>query len=130
MLPAVCTRPPDKFSWTSLEGRTVIREILEERIPQWTNGPRPAQLDCWSQSLAGWSTILIASTGWGKTTAFFVPILVLQHLINHPKPGIPRPPSSPVALVVTPLIELGNVHVSNLAGASTSIFLTIIIPGF
>ena len=39
MLPAVCTRPPNKFSWTSLEGRTVIREILEERIStvdEWT----------------------------------------------------------------------------------------------
>ena len=122
MLPAVCTRPPDKFSWTSLEGRTVIREILEERIPQWTNGPRPAQLDCWSQSLAGRSTILITSTGWGKTTAFFVPILVLQHLINHPKPRIPRPPSSPVALVVTPLIELGNVHVSTWLGQALLFF--------
>ena len=33
-------------------------------------------------SLAGRSTILIASTGWGKMTAFFVPILVLQHLIK------------------------------------------------
>jgi len=50
MLATVCTRPPDKFSWTSLEGRTVIREILEEHIPQWTNGPRPAQLHCWLQS--------------------------------------------------------------------------------
>lgn len=125
MLDAVCTRPPDKFSWTSLEGRTIIREILEERITQWTNGPRPAQLDCWSQSLAGRPTILIASTGWGKTTAFFVPILVLQHLVNHPKPRIPRPPSSPVALVVTPLIELGNAHASEISDFGlTAISLT------
>ena len=36
---------------------------------------------------------------------------------NHPKPWIPQPPSSPVALVVTPLIELGNAHVSTLARA-------------
>ncbi|KIJ99803.1 hypothetical protein K443DRAFT_8136 [Laccaria amethystina LaAM-08-1] len=115
MLASVCTRPPDKFSWTSLEGRTVIREILEERIPQWTNGPRPAQLDCWLQSLAGRPTILIASTGWGKTTAFFVPILVLRHLVSYPKPRIPRSPSSPVALVVTPLIELGNAHASEIS---------------
>lgn len=101
------------FSWTSLEGRTVIREIIEEHIPQWRSGPRPAQLDCWSHTLAGIPTILIASTGWGKTTAFFVPVLVLQHLLKHPKPQISRPSSHPVALVVTPLIELGNAHVSS-----------------
>jgi len=121
MLATVCTHPLDKFSWTSLKGHTVVCEILEECIPQWTNGPQPAQLDCWSQSLAGRPTILIASTGWGKMTAFFVPSLILQHLVNHPKPQIPQPPSSPVALVVTPLIELRNAHVSNLAGAKASI---------
>jgi len=120
MLATVCTRPPDKFSWTLLKGRTVICEILKEHIPQWTNRPQPAQLDCWSQSLSGQPMILIASTGWGKMTAFFVPILILQHLVNHPKPQIPQPPSSPVALVVTPLIELRNAHVSNLAGAKAS----------
>ena len=38
MLAVVCTHPTDKFLWTSLEGRTIIREILEERIPQWTTG--------------------------------------------------------------------------------------------
>ena len=48
----------------------------------------------------------------GKTTAFFVPILVLQHLLKYPKPQIPKPPQRPVALVVTPLIELGKAHVS------------------
>ncbi|KIM38543.1 hypothetical protein M413DRAFT_75866 [Hebeloma cylindrosporum] len=101
---------PTPFSWTSLEGRTVIREIIEARIPQWTTEPRPAQLECWSHTLAGIPTILIALTGWGKTTAFFVPILVLQHLLKYPKPRIPQPPPHPVALVVTPLIELGNAH--------------------
>jgi superfamily II DNA/RNA helicase len=103
---------PTPFSWTSLKGRTVIREVIEERIPEWRTGPRPAQLDCWSHTLAGIPTILIASTGWGKTTAFFVPILVLQHLAKYPKPQIPKPPQRPVALVVTPLIELGKAHVS------------------
>ena len=60
---------PTPFSWTLLEGRTVIREIIEEHIPEWRT--RPAQLDCWSHTLAGIPTIptiLIASTGWGKTT--------------------------------------------------------------
>ena len=101
---------PTSFSWTSLEGRTVIREIIEDRIPEWRTWP--AQLDRWSHTLAGIPTILIASTGWGKTTVFFVPILVLQHLLKYPKPQIPKPPQRPVALVVTPLIELGKAHVS------------------
>ena len=30
------------------------------------------------------------STGWGKTTVFFVPILVLQHLLKFLKPQIPK----------------------------------------
>ena len=64
------------------EGRTVFCEIIEERILQWRTGLRPAQLNCWSQTLAG-ESILITSTGWGKTTAFFVAIPILQHLCNH-----------------------------------------------
>ena len=83
---------PTPFSWTSLEGRTVIHEIIEERIPEWRT--RPAQLDCWSHTLAGIPTILIASTGWGKNYSVFVPILVLQHLLKYPKPQIPKPPIS------------------------------------
>ncbi|KIM37165.1 hypothetical protein M413DRAFT_13520 [Hebeloma cylindrosporum] len=106
---------PTPFSWTLLEGRTVIREIIEARILQWTTGPRPAQLECWSHTLAGIPTILIALTGWGKTTAFFVPILILQHLLTYPKPRIPQPPPHLVALVVTPLIELSNAHCLEIA---------------
>jgi hypothetical protein len=93
LLDAACTRTLDVFSWTSLEGRTIIREILEEHIPQWRNGPCPAQLDCWSQTLAWRPTILIASTDWGKTSIFSVPILILQRLHSHPKPRVPRLPS-------------------------------------
>ncbi|KAF9482610.1 hypothetical protein BDN70DRAFT_770432, partial [Pholiota conissans] len=97
--------------WTSTLGRTIIREIIEARIPQWPNGPHDSQVDCWAHSLQGIPTLLIASTGWGKTAAFFGPILVLQHLLQHPNPAIPNVPTKPVALVVTPLIELGNAHV-------------------
>ena len=111
MLAVVCTHPPDSFLWTSLKGRTIIREILEERIPQWTIGPRPTQLYCWTQSL--WAANDSHRFNWlGKGDRIFVPILVLRHLVNHLKPRIPRPPSSPVALVVTPHIEMGNAHVS------------------
>ncbi|KAF8965632.1 ATP-dependent DNA helicase RecQ [Flammula alnicola] len=109
MASAGSTNSPEPFSWISLEGRTVIREIVEAAVPQWT-APRDTQLDCWAHILQGIPTILIASTGWGKTSAFFIPILVLKHLQKHPNPRVPKLPSSPVALVVTPLIELGNAH--------------------
>jgi hypothetical protein len=36
----------EAFSWMTLEGRTVIREITEQLIPQGSNGPQPSQLEC------------------------------------------------------------------------------------
>jgi len=83
---------PTQLSWTSLEGRTVIHDIIEERIPEWRTGPRP----CLGQlnsivglALAGIPTILIASTGWGKPTSFFVLILLLQYRLKYSKTQIP-----------------------------------------
>ncbi|KAF8240405.1 hypothetical protein L208DRAFT_748634 [Tricholoma matsutake] len=57
------------------------------------------------------SLVLITSTGSGKTAAFYALLLVMEHLLQNPVDGIPQPPSNPVALIVTPLIELGNNHV-------------------
>lgn len=99
------------WSWTTLEGRTVAREIIEKCIPQWQSGPQPFQLGCWVQTLARKPVVLVASTGGRKTAAFFGPILIMQDLIRNPRPHIPQPPINPIALVVTPLIELGNSHV-------------------
>ncbi|KAF8163197.1 P-loop containing nucleoside triphosphate hydrolase protein [Crassisporium funariophilum] len=113
--------PPDIFSWVSTIGRTIIREIIEERLPQWPNGPHDTQVECWAHSLQAIPTILIASTGWGKRAAFFGPILVLEHLVKHPKPGLPKIPSKPVVLVVTPLIELGNAHAREIAQLGLSV---------
>ena len=100
------------WSWTTPEGRTVAREIIEQRIPQWPSGARPFQLDCWVQTLARKPVVLIASTGGGKTAAFFGPIIIMQDLVRNPRHNIPPPPQNPIALVITPLIELGNNHVS------------------
>ncbi|PPQ95546.1 hypothetical protein CVT26_008571 [Gymnopilus dilepis] len=110
MLPAHPNEISDGFSWLSVRGRTIIREIIEGRLPQWPKGPHESQVDCWAHCLQRIPTLLIASTGWGKTAAFFGPILVLQHLLSNPKPGIPKLPSKPVALIVTPLVELGKAH--------------------
>lgn len=106
------------FPWTSTEGRAKIKEIITQRLPQWTTGPRDSQVDCWAHNLMHIPTILVASTGWGKTAAFFGAILVLQHLFKDPahrqiteEITLLPPPAVAVALVVTPLVELGNAHV-------------------
>jgi hypothetical protein len=107
------SRTPDgvRFSWLSPQGKTLIREIIQQRLPQWSNGPRDSQVECWAHNLERIPTI---STGWGKTAAFFGAVMVLQYL-NHTRPeGLPKPPPKPVALVVTPLIELGKAHVRRL----------------
>ncbi|KIL65291.1 hypothetical protein M378DRAFT_24106 [Amanita muscaria Koide BX008] len=83
---------------------------MEGQIPQWPNGPRHFQVDCWVHTLEKSPVILIAPTGGGKTAAFFGPVLILQHLLQHRHPGIPQPPPRPTALIVTLLIELGNNH--------------------
>ncbi|KAF8810191.1 hypothetical protein BYT27DRAFT_7092691 [Phlegmacium glaucopus] len=88
----------------------MIHEIIQQRIPQWPNGPRDSQVECWAHNLERIPTLLIASTGWGKTAAFFGAVMVLQHLNHTRRHGLPKPPAKPVALVVTPLIELGNAH--------------------
>jgi len=111
-MPAVLSAARPPFSWTSLEGRTIVREIIEARLPQWQNGPKATQVRCWSYTLEKIPTILVASTGWGKTSAFYGPLSVQQNLRQYPRPNVPQPPKKLVALVVTPLIELGNAHVS------------------
>ncbi|KAF8227994.1 hypothetical protein L208DRAFT_1293989 [Tricholoma matsutake] len=103
---------PELHSWRSMEGCTWIRRIIEQRVPQWTNGPCSYQLESWAHTLDKISLILIAPTGSGKTTAFYAPLLVMEHLLGNPVAGIPQLPSHPIALIVTPLIELGNNHVS------------------
>ena len=115
-----------QFSWLSPQGKTLIRNIIQQWLPQWSNGPRDSQVECWAHNLERIPTILIASTGWGKTAAFFGAVMVLQYL-NHTRPqGVPKPPPKPVALVVTPLIELGNAHVCCLLGLQLSNFTDIL----
>jgi ATP-dependent helicase YprA (DUF1998 family) len=77
------------FSWRTVKGRARVRGIIEERVPQWPSGPRDYQLNAWVQTLDNIPLILIASTGAGKTAAFYGPILVMQHLLTHPVEGIP-----------------------------------------
>jgi len=107
-MPAILSavRPP--FLWMSFEGRTIIREIIEARLPQWRNGSNASRILVIHAREDSDSPC--ASTGWGKTLAFYGPLLVQQNLQQYPRPNVPQPPA---ALVVTPLIELGNAHVSH-----------------
>ncbi|KAF5383193.1 hypothetical protein D9615_004911 [Tricholomella constricta] len=97
-------------SWRSIEGRTRIRGIMEGLMPQWRNGPREFQVDVWANILDKIAVLLIAHTGGGKTAAFWGPVLIMQHLLQFAIPGVPAPPSKPVGIIVTPLVELGNNH--------------------
>ncbi|KAF8233341.1 hypothetical protein L208DRAFT_1395771 [Tricholoma matsutake] len=102
---------PEPHSWRSMEGHAWICRIIEQHIPQWTNGPCSYQLESWAHTLDKISLVLIAPTGSGKTTAFYALLLVMEHLLGNPIAGILQPPSHLIALIVTPLIELGNNHV-------------------
>jgi hypothetical protein len=52
------------FSWLSLQGKTLIHEIIQQRLPQWSNGPRDSQVNCWAHNLECIPTISIASTAY------------------------------------------------------------------
>jgi ATP-dependent helicase YprA (DUF1998 family) len=103
--------PKVSYAWLTAEGHACICGIIEECVLTWSNSPCSYQIDSWAHTLQKISLMLIASTGSGKTATFYVPILVMQHLLKNLVEGIPWPPENPVALVVTPLIELGNNHV-------------------
>ncbi|TFK20426.1 P-loop containing nucleoside triphosphate hydrolase protein [Coprinopsis marcescibilis] len=101
----------NSFSWLEPTNRALVRGILEARIPQWSSGPRPFQLDATTTLLDNRPLVLVASTSSGKTAVFFCLLLVYQYLYRNPHPEIPtKIPEKPVVLVVTPLIELGNNH--------------------
>lgn len=110
MLPSVSTPPLVK--WTSNEGHEKIRSIIQEVIPQWTDSPRDYQVDSWARTLDSIDQLAIIYTSAGKTTLFYVPVLIMQYVNKNPEKKFALFPRTPVALVIVPLIELGNNHVS------------------
>ncbi|KIP03374.1 hypothetical protein PHLGIDRAFT_77692, partial [Phlebiopsis gigantea 11061_1 CR5-6] len=97
--------------WTSPEGRALVRKIITGTVKQWPTGPYEHQVSSWVQGLEGISQIVSAPTGGGKTSYFFGPIIIAQYMHKNPVPGFKSFPAKPVAVVVVPLIELGNNHV-------------------
>lgn len=110
MPPSVSTPPLVK--WTSIAGHEKIRSIIKEVIPQWTDGPRDFQVGSWARTLESIDQLAIIYTGAGKTTLFYVPVLIMQYMNKNPDKKFAPFPRAPVALVIVPLIELGNNHVS------------------
>ncbi|KAH7902760.1 hypothetical protein BJ138DRAFT_979926, partial [Hygrophoropsis aurantiaca] len=100
--------------WISPERIALICGLIEARVPQWRNGARKFQLESWARTLAGSSQLLVVPTGGGKTAVFYGVLLVLEELAKNPVVGIGPVPKTPVAMVVTPLNELGIMQVSSL----------------
>lgn len=105
--------------WTTAEALGLIQEAVKIAIPQWQDGLKPFQLKSVSHSLAGIDQLLIAPTGSGKTAAFYAPVLVLQrlHAIQHPTIKDLELPKKPLCLILTPLNEVSENHVSPSCGA-------------
>ncbi|KII85949.1 hypothetical protein PLICRDRAFT_65078, partial [Plicaturopsis crispa FD-325 SS-3] len=102
--------------WLRPERQDLIRSIFRERIPQWTHGPRDFQIEAWGHILNGTPLLAVVATGGGKTALYYGPIIIYHYLFHHPslldvaaQRILPR---KPVAIVVSPLIELGNSQVS------------------
>ena len=88
-------------SWSSLKGE----EIIQELFPSW-----PAAY-FHQRTLDRKKWLVFTKTGGEKTSLFYGPMVIAQYLNEHPVLGF-RPSvllsAKPVALVVVPLIELGN----------------------
>lgn len=96
------------------ERHSLFNHIIEKCIPQWTTGPRNFQQVSWGYTMDGTNQFVAVPCGGGKTALFYVPIIIILYLIKHKVlftvAGRPAP-VSPIALVVSPLIELENSQV-------------------
>lgn len=106
---ATANRP--LIAWTSQEGKALIRNLVTQLIPQWPEGPREHQVSSWARTLARQAQFSFVATGGGKTSLFYGPVLIADYLSKYPVDGFLPLPASPIAVVVVPLIELGNNHV-------------------
>lgn len=100
-----------KATWTSSEGISALKSIAAARIPHWTNGLRPFQLDCVPRILDGQRLLCCTATSDGKSALFSLPILahfeIFAHRSQYPKLDVKE---CPVGIVVTPTKGLaGNI---------------------
>jgi hypothetical protein len=98
-------------SWDTVLGRSYIYEAVKASLPQWDRF-REFQIPGWSTALARKNLFAILATGSGKTSLFYGPIFVARYYKRHPTPSLRALPLKPVMLVVVPLVEIANNHVS------------------
>jgi superfamily II DNA helicase RecQ len=108
--------------WQSLNGHSLINEIVQKRIPTWNDGLKSCQRDVIGKILDGERVFWVAATGEGKSAAFQVPIIVHDELRRNPAlcPGFSAKKKA-VGIVVTPTKGLA----CNIVRVTLSITFTV-----
>ncbi|KAJ7768604.1 P-loop containing nucleoside triphosphate hydrolase protein [Mycena maculata] len=70
--------------WQTPEGHAIIRQVVKEKIPEWTGGLHDWQVIVVTWILDGEDALCITATGDGKSAIFAVPIIVLLEVAQNP----------------------------------------------
>ncbi|KAJ7108583.1 P-loop containing nucleoside triphosphate hydrolase protein [Mycena epipterygia] len=103
--------------WQTPEGHAIIRKIVKEKIPEWTEGLHDWQVIVVAWILDGGDVLCITATGDGKSAIFSVPMIVLLEVARNPTAyrGYVSP-KKPVGIVIAPTKGLSANIVYELAG--------------
>ncbi|KAJ7089958.1 P-loop containing nucleoside triphosphate hydrolase protein [Mycena epipterygia] len=103
--------------WQTPEGHAIIRKIVKEKIPEWTEGLHDWQVIVVAWILDGGDVLCITATGDGKSAIFSVPMIVLLEVAQNPTAyrGYVSP-KKPVGIVIAPTKGLSANIVYELAG--------------
>ena len=100
--------------WISPEGKALARDVIEENVSEWPDRLYEPQVCSLVRTLDRVSQVVRMPTGGGKTGLFAAPVLMAQYLNKHPSQQSKPIAKKPVAIVIVPLIELANNHVSGI----------------
>ncbi|KAF9005368.1 P-loop containing nucleoside triphosphate hydrolase protein [Hymenopellis radicata] len=94
---------PPSYRWQHPHGIETLNRIVSKKVPEWSDGLRPAQLEYVPAILDREDVLCIEVTGGGKSAAFSVPILVHNEVSANPSlyPGFLAQEFA-VGIVVTP----------------------------
>ncbi|KAK7015807.1 ATP-dependent DNA helicase RecQ [Favolaschia claudopus] len=118
--------------WQTPDGINTIRQIVREKIPQWTRGLHEWQIDIVARILDSEDVLCITATGDGKSAIFAVPMVILLEVAQNPSKyrGVTSTGNlhrkKPVGIVIAPtkglshniVHELSQLHVPALACTS------------
>lgn len=90
--------------WQDPIGRETLNTIVKKMIPACKDGLRDFQQELVCPILDGEHVFCCTATGDGKSSAFFIPIIVLTEYNQHPDlyPKGLRTRINPVGIVITP----------------------------